>query len=161
MVLDSVLQLLGFSKESLPYWLKDRRINNYSVAANSIWRYTCQNMVLFIGAIQSVSSDLYEVSSIDGATRFQQFRYIILPSIRTILALNVILMIKGSFSAFEGAYVITNGTNGTETFVVLMHKMAHEMGKVGLASAMAILLLGLIILVTIVQKLVEKYLLRE
>lgn len=68
--------------------------------------------------------------------------------------MNVLLSVKGSFSAFEGPYVITNGTNGTATLVLLMHRLAHEGGKVGLASAMAIVLLGIIIIATIIQKIV-------
>lgn len=154
MVLDTVLMKLGFSQESLPYWLKNNQINNYSIAATSIWRYMGQSMVLFIGAIQSVSPELYEASAIDGANRWTQFKYIILPSIKAILGMNVLLTIKGSFSAFEGAYVITNGTNGTSTLVLMMHQMAHEGGKVGLASAMAIVLLGIIIVATILQKII-------
>ncbi len=154
MVLDSVLALFGADLEKLPYWLKDARINNYSIAATSIWRYMGQSMVLFIGAIQSVNPELYEASAIDGATRWTQFKYIILPSIKQIVAMNVLLSVKGSFSAFEGPYVISNGTNGTATLVLLMHQLAHEGGKVGLASAMAIVLLGIIIIATIFQKVI-------
>lgn len=154
MVLDTVLTSLGISQDALPYWLKNNHINNFSIAATSIWRYMGQSMVLFIGAIQSVSPELYEASAIDGANRWTQFRYIILPSIKAILGMNILLTIKGSFSAFEGPYVITNGTNGTSTLVLLMHQMAHEGGKVGLASAMAIVLLGIIIVATILQKLI-------
>ena len=60
MVLDSVLGLIGFDKASLPFWLRERSINNYSIAATSIWRYMGQSMVLFIGAIQSISPEFYE-----------------------------------------------------------------------------------------------------
>lgn len=152
LVLDSVLALVGFDKGSLPFWLRERSINNYSIAATSIWRYMGQSMVLFIGAIQSISPEFYEAAEIDGASRFQQFRYIIFPMLRPIVTLNIMLMIKGSFSAFEGPYVITNGMNGTATFVVLMHQLAHEAGRVGLASAMAIVLLCIILLGTVAQK---------
>lgn len=152
LVLDSVLRVLGFDMEKLPYWLKEQSINNFSISATSIWRYMGQSMVLFIGAMQSVSPEFFEASSIDGATKWQQFRFIILPSLKPILALNILLMIKGSLSAFEGPYVITNGMNGTSTFVVLMHRLAHEAGKVGLASAMAIVLLGIILIITFIQR---------
>ncbi|HKM08461.1 MAG TPA: sugar ABC transporter permease [Sphaerochaeta sp.] len=152
LVLDSVLELIGFEKSRLPYWLKERSINNYSIAATSVWRYMGQSMVLFIGAIQSISPEFYEAAEIDGATRLQQFRHIVFPFIKPIVTLNVMLMIKGSFSAFEGPYVVTNGMNGTATFVVLMHQLAHEAGKVGLASAMAIVLLVVILLGTALQK---------
>lgn len=156
-VLDTVLQWCGFNLNDLPYWLKDTRINNISVAATSIWRYMGQNMVLFIGAIMSVDSTLYEAASIDGANGWQKFRYVILPGIKTIIVLNMILSITGSLSVFEPPYVITGGAFGTGTYFVIMNKLAHESQKVGLASAMAIVLLVLIMIATGIQKWVERY----
>lgn len=156
-VFDTVLQWCGFQLDNLPYWLKDQRINNFSLVGTSVWRYFGQNMVLFIGAIMSVDSELYEAATLDGANRFQQFKYIILPSIKTIVTLNVILSITGSLSAFEPPYVITDGANGTGTYFVVMHEIAHTQQKVGLASAMAIVLLIIIFTVTILQKLFFKY----
>lgn len=160
-VFDTVLQWCGFELENLPYWLKDQRINNVSLVATSVWRYFGQNMVLFIGAIMSVDSELYEAAMLDGANRFQQFKYIILPSIKTIIMLNVILSITGSLSAFEPSYVISSGANGTATYFVVMHEIAHTQQKVGLASAMAVVLLCLIFIATILQKLFFKYVFRN
>lgn len=156
-VFDTVLQWCGFELENLPYWLKDQSINNISLVGTSVWRYFGQNMVLFIGAIMSVDAELYEAAMLDGANRFQQFRYIIMPSIKTIITLNVILSITGSLSAFEPPYVITSGANGTGTYFVIMHEIAHTQQKVGLASAMAIVLLMIIFAATILQKLFFKY----
>lgn len=156
-VFDTVLQWCGFELENLPYWLKDQSINNISLVGTSVWRYFGQNMVLFIGAIMSVDAELYEAAMLDGANRFQQFRYIILPGIKTIITLNVILSITGSLSAFEPPYVITSGANGTGTYFVIMHEIAHTQQKVGLASAMAIVLLMIIFAATILQKLFFKY----
>ena len=160
-VLDTTLQLFGFSLDSLPYWLKNPSINNISIAFSSFWRYTGQSMVLFIGAMQSVSPEFYEASAIDGATHWQQFKYITLPSIRPIIIINVMLSIKGAFSAFEGPYTITYGLNGTSTPVVLMHQLAHELGKVGLASSMAVVLLFIILMVTFLQKVITDRLFKE
>ncbi len=160
-VFDTVLQWCGFELENLPYWLKDQRINNVSLVATSVWRYFGQNMVLFIGAIMSVDSELYEAAMLDGANRFQQFKYIILPSIKTIIMLNVILSITGSLSAFEPSYVISSGANGTATYFVVMHEIAHTQQKVGLASAMAVILLCIIFIATILQKLFFKYVFRS
>lgn len=70
--------------------------------------------------------------------------------------LNLILSVSGALSAFEMPYVVTGGTFGTSTYFVVMHKLAHTDTKLGLASAMAIVLLALILLVTVVQKLAEK-----
>lgn len=156
-VFDTVLQWCGFNLDNLPYWLKDQSINNISLVGTSVWRYFGQNMVLFIGAIMSVDGELYEAAMLDGANRFQQFKYIILPSIKTIITLNVILSITGSLSAFEPPYVITSGANGTGTYFVIMHEIAHTQQKVGLASAMAIVLLMIIFAATILQKLFFKY----
>ncbi len=160
-VFDTVLQWCGFDLEKLPYWLKDTGVNNISLVATSVWRYMGQNMVLFIGAIMSVDSDLYEASNLDGANRFKQFIHIILPSIRTIVMLNLILSITGSLSAFEPAYVITKGSNGTGTYFVIMDELAHVTQKVGLASAMAVILLGIILAATGLQKLFFKYVFRN
>ena len=95
-------------------------------------------MVLFIGAMMSVDSELYEAASLDGANKWEQFKHIILPSIKTIITLNVILSITGSLSAFEAPFVITTGANGTGTYFVIMNKIAHTSQKVGLASAMSV-----------------------
>lgn len=160
-VFDTVLQWCGFELDNLPYWLKDRSINNISLVGTSVWRYFGQNMVLFIGAIMSVDGELYEAAMLDGANRFQQFKYIILPSIKTIFVLNVILSISGSLSAFEPPYVITDGANGTGTYFVVMHEIAHTQQKVGLASAMAVVLLIIIFIVTILQKLFFKYIFKN
>lgn len=160
-VFDTVLQWCGFQLDNLPYWLRDQRINNISLVGTSVWRYFGQNMVLFIGAIMSVDAELYEAAMLDGANRFQQFKYIIMPSIKTIITLNVILSITGSLSAFEPPYVITSGANGTGTYFVVMHEIAHTQQKVGLASAMAIILLIIIFAATILQKLFFKYVFRS
>ncbi len=160
-VFDTVLQWCGFQLDNLPYWLKDQSINNISLVGTSVWRYFGQNMVLFIGAIMSVDSELYEAAMLDGANRFEQFRYIILPSIKTIVTLNVILSITGSLSAFEPPYVITSGANGTGTYFVVMNEIAHTQQKVGLASAMAVVLLLIIFAATILQKLFFKYVFRS
>lgn len=160
-VFDTVLQWLGFELDNLPYWLRDQSINNWSLVATSVWRYFGQNMVLFIGAIMSVDAELYEAAQLDGANKWQQFKHIILPGIKTIVTLNVILSITGSLSAFEQPFVITDGANGTGTYFVIMHEIAHVSQKIGLASAMAVVLLLIIFACTILQKLFFKYLFRD
>ncbi len=101
----------------------------------------------------SVDTELYEAAELDGANKFQQFWYIILPSIKTIVTLNVILAITGSLSAFEQPFVITTGANGTGTYFIIMNKIAHTSQKVGLASAMAVVLLIIILICAALQKL--------
>lgn len=160
-VLDTVLGWLGIPLEKMPYWLRTRGLNNVMLVGTSLWRYLGQNMVLFIGAIMSVDASLYEAADIDGANKLQQFNHIILPSIKTIITLNVILSITGSLSAFEPPFVITTGANGTATYFIIMDQVAHTSQKVGLASAMAVFLLGLIFIVTILQNIFFKYVFRN
>lgn len=156
-VLDSFLQALGMDLDNLPLWLEQEGLNNVALAATSVWRYTGQNMILFLGAMMSVDTDLYEASDLDGANKWHQFRYIILSSIKSIVVLNLILSISGSLSAFEPPYVITNGAWGTGTYFVIMNRLAHENQKVGLACAMAIVLLAIIVACTVAQNLFFKY----
>jgi carbohydrate ABC transporter membrane protein 1, CUT1 family (TC 3.A.1.1.-) len=153
-VFDTILGWCGFDLENLPYWLKDQRINNWSLVATSIWRYFGQNMVLFLGAIMSIDPTLYESAELDGANRWHQFLHIILPGIKPVLTLNLILSITGSLSAFEQPFVITGGSNGTGTYFVIMNTIAHTTQKVGLASAMAVVLLVIIMVCTAFQKMI-------
>ena len=146
-VLDTIL--------GTPNWLENQAINNIVPVACSLWKYMGQNIVLFIGAIASVDPTLYEAADLDGANAWQRFKCIIIPSIRTIVVLNLILSVSGALSAFEMPYVVTGGTFGTSTYFVVMNKMAHTDMKVGLASAMAVVLLALILVVTLVQKFAE------
>ena len=157
-VLDTLLSWVGFNVDKLPFWLRDESINNVVLVACSIWKYIGQNIVMFIGAIASVDPVLYEAAEIDGANAWHRFKDIILPSISTIVVLNLIISVSGALSAFEMPYVVTGGGFNTSTYFVVMDKIAHTDQKVGLASAMAVVLLLLIVIVTYAQKAVEKWL---
>ena len=161
-VLDTVLQAIGIPLEKLPYWLRDQSVNNWSLVFTSVWKYCGQNMVLFIGAIASIDPTLYEAATIDGANKWQQFKAIILPGIKTVFMLNLILSITGSLSAFEPAYVVGSmGANGTATFFIKIHQMAHVNNKVGMACAMAMVLMALIIVFTVAQRLFFRYVMKD
>ena len=90
-VLDTLLSWVGFNVDKLPFWLRDESINNVVLVACSIWKYIGQNIVMFIGAIASVDPVLYEAAEIDGANAWHRFKDIILPSISTIVVLNLII----------------------------------------------------------------------
>jgi multiple sugar transport system permease protein len=148
--LDSVLGWFGVAAP--PQWLGDADIANISLAGTSVWRYTGLNFILFLGAIQSISPELYEAAELDGANRWKQFRYIIFPGIRRIIGLSFILAVAGSLSVFEVPFIMTEGANGTATFVIQTMQTAFEYHNVGLASAMAVVLLVIVLLVTWVQR---------
>jgi len=149
--LDALAALVGV--QDTPQWLGDPSVVNTSLAATSVWRYMGLNFVLFLGAIQSVPAEQYEAADLDGATSWHKFRYIIVPSIRRILGLSFILAIAGALSAFEMPYIMTGGANGSETFVIQTVDTAFRFSKVGLASAMAVVLLVIVLVITGVQRL--------
>ncbi len=149
--LDTLLSFIGL-KSQIHLWLGDRSINNISLAFTSIWRYTGFNFLIFLGAIQSVNPEVYEAAEMDGANRWNQFRFIILPSIKEIVFLNIILGVSGSLSVFDIPYIMTSGSNGTNTFVIQTIDTAFKYNKLGLASAMAIILLLIVVVVTVLQR---------
>ncbi|XVU27958.1 carbohydrate ABC transporter permease [Actinoplanes sp. CA-054009] len=135
-----------------PLWLGDPDVANFSLAGTSVWRFTGLTFVLFLGAIQSIPGEIYEAADIDGANRWHQFRHIIAPGIKRIISLSFILAISGSLSAFEIPFIMTGGANGTTTFVIQAYQTAFGFRKIGLASAMAVVLLLIVLLVTWIQR---------
>lgn len=148
--LDTVLNMFGLSGLT-KLWLQDTSTNNISLAFVSVWRYIGYNIVMFSAAMASISSDILEASRVDGANKVQQLRHIILPGISTILGLQLFLSITGALSAFETPYIMTGGGNGTMTFIIQTVQFAFQNHRVGLASAMAMVLLLLCIIVTSIQ----------
>lgn len=147
--LNSLLVMFGADPVK---WLSDPSLVNYCLVFASIWRYIGFDIIMYIGAIQSISPDIYEAADLDGANGWQRFWYIIFPSIRPIVALQLILAIKGAVSVFEIPYIITGGRSGTSTFVIKTIETAFQYQKIGLASAMAIILLAIILVITGIQK---------
>lgn len=147
--LNSIFMLFGLDPVK---WLSDPSLVNYCLVFASIWRYIGFDIIMYIGAIQSISPDIYEAADLDGANAWQRFRHIVFPSIRPIVSLQLILAVKGAISVFEIPYIITGGRSGTSTFVIKTIETAFQYQKIGLASAMAIVLLAIILVVTGVQK---------
>ena len=110
------------------------------------------NMVIFIGALQSIPGDLYEATSIDGASGWQKFRYITLPSIRGVLELMLILTLTGALEAFDIPFVMPLGANDTSTFVIKTVDTAFKYQNFGLASAMAVVPLIIVLLFIVIQR---------
>ncbi|EKQ56477.1 MULTISPECIES: sugar ABC transporter permease [unclassified Clostridium] len=153
--LDTVLKMLGLGG-FIHYWLQDQGIINISLAFVSVWRYIGYNIVMFSAAMASISSDILEAARVDGANKLQQLRYIIIPGISTILGLQLFLSLTGALSAFETPYIMTGGGNGSMTFIIQTVQYAFQNHRVGLASAMAMVLLAMCIIITSIQNAVMK-----
>lgn len=149
--LDSILRMAGLGDHAR-LWLGDPDIANISLAGTSVWRFTGLSFVLFLGAIQSIPNEIYEAADLDGANRWNQFRYIIAPGIRRIISLSFILAISGSLAVFEIPFIMTGGANGTRTFVIQAYETAFQFRQIGLASAMAVVLLLVVLFITWIQR---------
>ena len=148
---DAALGSLGLG-EFVHNWLGDPRIVNYTLASISLWRFTGRSFIMYFGAIQSIPREYLKAAEIEGASIMQKVRYVILPNIHTIIKINFILLIIGSISVFEIPMIMTNGSNGTSTFLLQTIKTAFEQKKIGLAASMAVIISIVIILATTIQK---------
>jgi multiple sugar transport system permease protein len=108
------------------------------------WRYVGWNTVLYLAAIQTIPKDLYEAGRVDGASTWQQFRYITIPLLRPMMFFAVTLTIIGSLQLFEEPYIYTGASGGigqvAETSAMYMLKIGMNDGDFGTASAIAWLL---------------------
>ncbi len=150
--LDNFLQTVGLAGWIQP-WLQDASVVPWALVAASIWRYLGFNLILFFGVLQSIPQDQYEAARIEGAGEWQQFRFITLPSIKLVFGLQVFLAFVGSLSVFDIPMIITKGANGTKTFVMATLETAFTFNDFGLASAMAVVLLLVVIAFMLLQRL--------
>lgn len=148
--LDQLLTLLGL-KDHIRFWLGDPRVVKYTLGAISIWRHTGRSFILYFGAIQCIPMEHYKLAEIEGASWLQRIRYIILPGIHIVLKINFILLTIGAISTFELPFILTNGSNGTATFLLQTMKTAFEKKMFGLAASMAVIVSLVILLMTSIQ----------
>jgi len=155
-VLNSILTIFG--NNNATDWLRAYVLNNVLLAGVSVWKYMGFNLVMFIGAIQSISNETIEAAKIDGANQFKLFKYIIFPAIKNVVLLNLILSIKGAVSVFELPFIMTNGEWNTSTFMIktIQLGISGRFLQIGLASAMSFVLFMIIIFVTIMQHVIFK-----
>lgn len=149
--LNTILNMFGMDS-ILWFDVSKPIISNICLVFISLWKYIGFDIIMYLGAIQSISPDLYEAARLDGANPFQTFKYLVFPSIKPIISLQLILSVKGAISVFEIPYIVTGGSFGTTTFVIKTMDTAFKKDKIGLASAMGVVLLIICCVVTAVQK---------
>ena len=148
--LDQLLTLLGL-EDHIRYWLGDPRVVNYTLGAISIWRHTGRSFILYFGAIQCIPVEHYKLAEIEEASWLQRIRYIILPGIHIVLKINFVLLTIGAISTFELPLILTNGSNGTSTFLLQTMKTAFDKKMFGLAASMAVIVSLVILAITMIQ----------
>lgn len=122
-------------------WLGKREYVKPAVAMVVFWRYVGFNTVLYLAALQTIPKDLYEAATMDGATRWQQFRYITLPLLKPMMFFGVTLSVIGGLQLFEEPFVIAGIRGGTDqaamTTAMYMYRTAFEFNEWGTASAIS------------------------
>jgi multiple sugar transport system permease protein len=150
-VLNQALRTLGLQGLR---WLQDPTLTIPSIAAASIWHDLGYYMVIFLAGLQSISPTIYEAARIDGANAWAQFRLITLPLLRPILFLVFVLAMINSFKVFDQIYVMTGGGPGRASLMIVNYiiSVAMEEMRMGYAAAISVVLFGVTLALTIVQK---------
>ena len=134
-------------------WLGDPAWAMPAIILLAVWKNFGFNMIIFIAGLQSIPAHLYEAARIDGASAWQQFRYLTLPMLApTFLFVTVITMI-GYFQLFAEPYVMTQGgpSNRTLSVVLLMYQEGFRWWNMGYAAAVAFVLFAIILAATLIQ----------
>jgi len=144
------LGLLGIDR--IP-WLNSSTYSPFAIMIADVWRNVGFYVLVFLGGMQAIPKDFYEAAEVDGASVWKQFRHITLPLLSpTILFLTVISVI-GALQIFEQPQILTNGGPGdaTRTIVLYLYEQGFRFFDMGYASAIAITLFVIILILTAIQ----------
>jgi arabinogalactan oligomer/maltooligosaccharide transport system permease protein len=123
-------------------WFDAWHTSFFAVLATNGWLSFPFMMVVSLGALQAISSDLYEAARVDGASRWQQFWYVTLPSIKPALVPAVILSVVWTFNMFNIIYLVSQGepAGATEILITDAYKIAFEQYRYGYAAAYSVVI---------------------
>lgn len=148
----SVDQWLSFSPI---HWLNEPSLTVPNLILLSVWKMMGYNIVIFLAGLQNVPKELYEAAEVDGASRWQKFRYITLPMISPTTFFISIISIIGAFKVFTQVFVLYSGSpgllNSGMTMVFYVYSKAFTDWRMGYASAGAYVLFFIIFIFTMIQ----------
>lgn len=141
-----------FGVAAIP-WLSGRQWVMPSIIIMDVWKNTGFSMLVFLAGLQNISQSYYEAAQIDGANRWQLFRHITLPLISPTLFFNLIIYMIGALQVFDSIAVLTGGGPGdaTRSLVMYIYENAFQLFEMGYASAVAITLFIIIMILTLIQ----------
>lgn len=134
------------------YLLSTERQAMFAVILVKVWRSFPFMMLSLLAALQTIDLTLYEAGQIDGAGRWQAFRYITFPHLRDLSIVLWILMTIWSVNDFETPYLLTGGgpSNATENLIVLAYRYTFRSNEVGSGTAVAFVTLVLLMILALV-----------
>ncbi|TXS44504.1 carbohydrate ABC transporter permease [Streptomyces sp. t39] len=156
-------QLLGYVGIDAVNWETEKWPAQIAISTIVTWRWTGYNALIYLAAMQAVPNDLYEAAALDGASRFRQFISITIPSIRPTILFTIVVSTIGATQLFGeplifgGSLGIGGGSgNQYQTLSLLMYEKGWITGALGQASAIAWVMLLLLLLIGLVQHLLGR-----
>jgi len=136
-----------------PNWLRGDVTAMLAVIVVQVFKNVGLNMILFLAALQAVPEEISEAARIDGAGAWRRFRSITMPMISPTILLVMILTIVGSLEVFAQIAVLTGGGPGNSTTVLVyyLYQQAFRFNDFGYASAIAVLLFFIVLVLTLIQ----------
>lgn len=106
---------------------------------------------IFLGGLSALPQDTYEASMVDGASWWDQFRHITLPLMKPFINIAIVLNVIYVFNSLPIIWVMTEGgpANGTDILVTYLYKLAFRFGQLGKASAISLIMFGVLLAFTI------------
>ena len=147
-----VLSKLGIVKNTTA-WTVHTGLALTAISILVVWFASGLTMMLLMAGMQAIPHEIYESARVDGASWWSIERRLTLPLLRRSIALSLIISVVGSFLAFNQFFIITDGGPGTSTVPVVMSifQTAFAQMDVGLASAMSVVLVIVVGLITFIQ----------
>jgi len=142
--INDLLQRLGLPAVK---WLSDGTLAMISLIIVDTWQWTPLVMILLLAGLQSLPQEPYEAAAIDGASRWQTFRYLTFPMLLPVTFTAILIRGVEMFKLLDIAVVVTGGGPGqaTETITMYAYQVAIKNFDLGYASALSYVLLALVV----------------
>lgn len=145
-------------------WLSYADSGNFVLILLTLWRWNGVNIVYYLSGLQSIPTDYYEAAQIDGANAIQKFIHVTLPGIKPVLIYVITITVLGGFSMFTESVALwqQNNAGGVgRTIVGYMYMVGFKKNNFGLASAVGLTLLALVLAVNLIQLLLMGFFRKE
>jgi len=153
LVNQTISSLLGIPLAQLPRWTLSTAWSLPTIILAEIFRCTGYYMVIYLAGLQNIPKELYEAARVDGARSWQIFFNITLPSLAPVSFFIMIMLTVRAFRSFELVYVMTDGGPGLSSSVLAIHiyKTAFVNSRFGYSSAVSVILLLMVLIITRAQ----------
>ncbi|MDK1374585.1 MULTISPECIES: sugar ABC transporter permease [unclassified Sinorhizobium] len=125
----------------------------FTIIVMVVWKIAGFTMIILLTGLQAIPSELTEAARIDGAGRWQRFRYLTLPLMRRTIALALIISVTGSILAFDQFYIMTSGgpQNRMISVVYYIFNQSFVSFNLGYGAALSIALLAILVIISVMQ----------